>query len=328
MIFLSFLFTNVFCWWGHSHMIIAEIATRLLETKEIKKIEYLINSPTLPSQSTIVNCASWQDDLKSSGFSGMGNWHFTDIPFLLNVTNPSKITIQPDTYTVVDYLESAYEILSLKTTTDLWSLGFHLRSIIHFVGDIHTPHHCVQMYSDAIPAGDIGGNRYYLNCEYGSACNNIHFFWDSAALTFPLSDPLSSINYETFTNNATLLMNKFPQDYYHDYDLKTFQPSLWANESNHYAQIYGYSTPMNKRPSDDYFETAQFRAQERIALAGYRLGYLLKDLINHLEFDYNDASQLPVSEIVVWVFNALLFVGIVIVFVINLVMKKKYLITN
>lgn len=313
MILFAFLITNSYSWWGHAHMIIAEIASRKLSKKEKEKIEKIINFGTLPT-STIVSCASWQDDVKSYGFSGMGNWHFIDTPLLLNVTDISKITIQPDTYNVTNYLVHAKECLDNPSTSDKWVFGFHIRSIIHFVGDIHTPHHSCQMYSDSIPTGDLGGNKYYLDCEYGSACNNIHFLWDSAGLYYPLENPVSSINSKTFLANASKLIEELPESYFtsRNYDLQSFSPFVWANESNTYARDYGYSTPINKRPSDEYFQTVQLRSKERIALAGYRLGYLLKNLLDNVDFNVKLNPKVSSREIALWVINALMFICIVI----------------
>ena len=315
MLLFAFLITNAYSWWGHAHMVIAQIAESLLSKSEIQKIEKIISYGTLP-YSTIVSCASWQDDVKSYGFSGMGNWHFIDTPLLLNVTDMSKITIQPNTYNVTNYLVHAKECLDDKTTSDEWALAFHIRSIIHFVGDVHTPHHSCQMYSDSLPTGDLGGNRYYLDCEYGSACNNIHFLWDSAGLYYPLLNPISSINLNQFNQNASKLMKEFPMSYFtsNGYDLKSYAPYVWANESFTYASKYGYNTPINRRPSDEYFTTVQQHSKERIALAGYRLGYLLQSLLSNENFNKIELKpKVSTREIAIWVVNAFLFVGIVVV---------------
>ena len=315
MLFLFLVTQPAFAWWGHSHDVIAAIAKTFLSSSEIRKIEKIINYGTLESQ-TIVSCATWQDDLKDKGkFYAMGNWHFIDTPILFNKSGP--VQIQADTYNVTSYLNDGYTTLLDSSTKDLWAFAFHLRSFIHFVGDIHTPHHTCQMYNDDLKTGDLGGNKYYLNCQYGSACNNIHFFWDSAGLFYPVFDPLISYYKDKFEDNVSAIMDKLPQSYFEDngYNLKDFQPSKWAAESNEIANTIGYATPINKRPSDEYFELVQKTAQERIALAGYRLGNLLKKLINDIDVDINDADDVEVSddsrvrEIVVWVFDAIFLVG-------------------
>lgn len=324
MLFFAFLITNTYSWWGHAHMIIAQIASTFLTKDEVRKIEKIINYGTLPT-STIVSCASWQDDVKSYGFSGMGNWHFIDTPLLLNVSDISKITLQPTTYNVTDYLVDAKSCLDDKTTKDKWVFGFHIRSIIHFVGDVHTPHHSCQMYSDTLPKGDLGGNRYYLDCEYGSACNNIHFLWDSAGLFFPLLNPITPFYLNQFNQNASKLMDEFPISYFtsKNYNIEKYSPFEWANESFTFASEYGYSTPINRRPSDEYFSSVQQHSKERIALAGYRLGHLLKNLIQNVDFDTNLGPKVSSREIVVWVINALLFLGIVILAYLNVSARRS-----
>ncbi|OHT17704.1 class I nuclease [Tritrichomonas foetus] len=323
MILFGLFISEAYSWWGHSHMVIAKIASTYLTKQETKKIEKLINYGTLET-SNIVSSATWQDDLKDQGkFYGMGNWHFVDTPVILPNTNISKIHIAPDTYNITTYLTDAMDCLLNPTTADPWVFAYHLRSIIHFVGDIHTPHHTCQMYCDDIPNGDLGGNKYYLNCQFGSACNNIHFLWDSAGLTYPIFNPLIPLYIDEFNQNVTEIMEKFPEDYFSDkkFDLHAFKPYSWANESNKIANEIGYATPINKRPSDEYFSQVQNKSQERIALAGIRLGYLLKDLLNKVDFQIDTPPAVTVREIVVWVIDALLLIGTIILTI--LVNKKR-----
>ena len=50
------------------------------------------------------------------------------------------------------------------------------RALIHFVGDIHQPLHCVSRYTKKHPNGDRGGNDFKL--QHGQY-RNLHLLWDA-----------------------------------------------------------------------------------------------------------------------------------------------------
>ena len=52
-----------------------------------------------------------------------------------------------------------------------------LRLIIHYVGDIHQPLHCVNLVNSDYPEGDKGGNAFKLRYRY--RVKNLHALWDS-----------------------------------------------------------------------------------------------------------------------------------------------------
>ena len=301
-------------WWGHAHMMIGRIAESLLTSKEKKKIEAVLRYGQHPIQ-TITEATTWQDDLKSTySLSVMETWHFLDHP----INKGKNTSIPPPTYNITTYMDSAYRALKDKTTTDPWVWAFHLRSLIHFVADVHTPHHNVALFNDLFPKGDAGGNGYKLNCNLGSACNNIHFLWDSAGFYFPIYNPLIPKYRAEFQKNATKLINELPQSHYtsQNMDVKTFFPEVWHNESYEVAYNFGYNTTMYGWPSKDYFTTVQTQSKERIAISGYRLGYFLKEVVGNIPVEPTSNTR----EIVVWVVDVVLIV-LALIFVI--LAKKK-----
>ena len=50
------------------------------------------------------------------------------------------------------------------------------RALIHFVGDIHQPLHCVSRYTKNRPDGDRGGNEFKLP---DTLYKNLHLLWDA-----------------------------------------------------------------------------------------------------------------------------------------------------
>lgn len=305
------LFLSLSCsWWAHAHMAITEIALEHLSSKQISKLMKLINRDGLPIQS-IVDASAWQDDLKDTyNFHPMGDWHFSDIPIVKTV---KKTPVIPNpSYNVTSYLNDVYVTLKDKTTTSLWAWSFALRSILHFVGDVHTPHHNCALYNDDMPTGDHGGNLYHLNCEFGAACNSMHFFWDAIALDYMLARPSSSRFIDQFKKNISKVESQLPEKSL-GLDM-AFAPNAWSQESFEYAKKYGYDSPMNDSPNESYYEIVRKRGNERVVAAGHRLGYLLIDLLN-------DAPDIPESfmqEIIVWSVN-----GFLVVFIIFCIFRTK-----
>lgn len=77
-----------------------------------------------------------------------------------------------------------------KVSWDL-SNSFHLRLLIHYVGDIHQPLHASTRYTEKHPKGDEGGNLFKLKSK--GEVSNLHSLWDSLlySQTKDLQLPLS-----------------------------------------------------------------------------------------------------------------------------------------
>lgn len=318
--FFALLLSFASSWWGHAHSIIGDIAETILTQEQISLIENSIGYGGLPKEK-IRASATWQDELKDTyRISSMGQWHFSDIPIIWDSFTGQ---IQPPTYNVSSYLHSAWKSLMDPTTTDPWAISFHLRSMIHFIGDIHTPHHNCQLYAKEFPKGDMGGNLYLLNCEYGSACNNIHFLWDSVILRYNIMYPLLDINIENFDKNVTAIMEEIPIDKYPTEYLSQFNPDKWSNESNTIANELGYGTPMNERPSEEFLTKARKVASERVILAGYRLGYTLKQIVEKGSIPKIESKANKARAPIIWTIDVLLLVGATIFIFITYFPKRR-----
>lgn len=65
-----------------------------------------------------------------------------------------------------------------------------MRLLIHYVGDIHQPMHCVSRVDKEYPAGDKGGNDFPLPNHYSA--KELHAVWDAAIYEFKKNDKLVS----------------------------------------------------------------------------------------------------------------------------------------
>jgi hypothetical protein len=146
--------------------------------------------------------------------------------------------------------------------------------LLHLIGDIHQPLHCVALVSQQFPDGDRGGNSMLI----GST--NLHSFWDEllgrAGLPFAHLD------------DVAVTIHRAPQwqkDALKELKAKEYQD--WANESFELAKAVAYldgklkvASAEHKHDDDaqdipafptDYRKNVLPIAQRRIALAGYRL---------------------------------------------------------
>jgi len=194
-------------------------------------MDSLVNSKSLPHKD-MVEIAAWPDDLNYVYFWDLQyNWHFSSPPFILEKFTGDFV---PYTYSVNDYLNHAYETLLDPTTTSKWAIAYTLRNFIHFVGDIHTPHHNIAMYNDTnFPTGDLGGNLYTLDCPYGDLCGNMHSIWDCAGFLYPMLDPpaVSMPYIKAFKQNVSKLLKLHPISQYSEDFISEFNPDKWKNES-------------------------------------------------------------------------------------------------
>lgn len=78
--------------------------------------------------------------------------------------------------------------------------------------------------------------------------------------------------------NATDIRNEFPKNKYID-KIRILDPNLWALESYNYAKDFVYKNIQeNGIPSQQYLQGGQKIAREALALAGYRLAELFKEI--------------------------------------------------
>jgi hypothetical protein len=237
--------------------------------------------------------ATWPDQIKarSSGYTGTDTpprnepaalndgyeakqahkyWHYVNTP--LGSDNGVAAPLQePDIVEKIGVLKAALatgEPDALKSYDLVW--------LMHLVGDIHQPLHCVTRVSATHPDGDRGGNLVLLNGPE----KNLHFFWD---------DVLGEGNSKDFAKAV-------PKDFAKVVQVAATLPkpnrkramddkeSDWARESFALARKNVYAKPVGSADGP-YTLTAAYTKQAtkiadlRIALAGARLANLLKSAL-------------------------------------------------
>jgi hypothetical protein len=150
----------------------------------------------------------------------------------------------------------------------------------HLIGDIHQPLHASARITDTEPKGDQGGNLFLLT-PVGTPRDkqeNIHWFWDSiVGRNMPNED--SECDQDYIEPIARDIMKKYPFSKMES-RLALNDPERWKRESFEISstRIYPPDLKRNEMPSAAYKKMALKVAEERLALAGYRMGALFDQI--------------------------------------------------
>lgn len=215
-----------------------------------------------------------------------GRWHYVDFPYETEgVTAPQPVLEwdgSSDPANLVQAMQKAMtELKNPKTPAD--RKGIDICWVEHLVGDIHQPLHATSWYSKVYPSGDQGGNLVVIR-NADNIVINLHSYWDS--IEGMSMDPAQ------IRKIADRIELEHPPESLKD---KTADLSVvdWAHESYEIAKPaayldgslpHGVRVPASTQPSDGpplppgYGQTALTVADERIALAGYRLAKVLQGI--------------------------------------------------
>lgn len=264
------------------HMITASIAFDRLNPRAKAQVQTLLAIPINPSaisakSKDFVNAAHWADDLRSvPAFKSFEPLHFIDKPFSTDGTSLPAIPAP----NIVTALRDNVRIL--RTSTNKNARAQALRLIIHFVGDIHQPLHCVSKVSRALPHGDQGGNLLTIKITDSNGnlrSVKLHSYWDGGLESFPkggpapefLPPPLNKI-----PPAAAAAMRGNPAN---DPAIKLNDPfnfPAWANESFGLAKSVAYNGMSNGVEPNLAYRTKGVKvSRQRAAWGGYRLAALL-----------------------------------------------------
>ncbi len=271
----------------------AGVEAALARFNEAKKSD----RPTPDEPYDFVTASCWMDDARGlPDRYDFGPWHYVNLPF-----TPDGLPAPEAGPNVIWGINRCLEIMSGRAEDPAIDRDQALVMLLHLVGDIHQPLHTTNR------GGDAGGNRVMVpNVEltkeeqlYGkSRWSNLHAFWDSsyrrgwrgdlATVLYeaPLYDkerPVAghAATREIIQRQAAELVQKHPPPA----EAAAADASAWAHESH----AIGYETGYGMLPDDSptgkfaklderYVNAARGVAEQRLALAGYRMADLLNGL--------------------------------------------------
>jgi hypothetical protein len=300
-LFLALACRTALAWNSIGHMSVAWVAYQKLSPAEKARVATLLKlnpyyqkwlSYIPPGASDIdrdmyvfMMAATWPDEIKAMGSHYFGTdtpprselvslntgyndhgahkyWHFVDTPLGGDPANLTPLSVPTATQKITAFRAA----LASKIPDPLKS--YDLVWLIHLVGDVHQPLHCVTRVSSANPKGDLGGNLVLVT---GSS-KELHLFWDGA-----LGEG-DTKNFMTAVKIAAALPDPDPLLVSDD------KEDDWAAESYKLAASAVYVDPVGAglgpfTMNEAYTANAQQIAKQRVALAGARLANLLKQAL-------------------------------------------------
>jgi hypothetical protein len=295
-----------FAWNAFGHMLVADVAWRDLKANApqlLDRVDALLQlNPSyaqwvkgVPASQrqevAFVQAAHWADDIKGpgSGYVADGSnggdtgvepvasynlgyapadtamhkyWHFVDDGFSPDGT-PVAATPAPNAQ---DRIVLFAQVLGSATDTDALK-SYDLSWLIHLVGDLHQPLHATTRFTADAPAGDEGGNLVKVSCSKSSACpRELHAVWDDILGTG--TSPTTAIAYAATLAVPTGDAVQLPDDAWAAESLKMAEDDAYAGIGAHTAGPH--------RLSGAYLAKARSDAQGRVALAGARLSYVIR----------------------------------------------------
>jgi hypothetical protein len=291
-------------WNSRGHMMVAAVAYDKLTANTKKRVAVLIRrnpdfrlflkqvprgtSEAKKQKMLFMVAATWPDMIKSDGryhndgtdpsgnvppptggdrntgyddFARHKYWHFVDISFPDDIGLPTP--------NAQDRIDAFVAVLSRPKSPDTDDLkSYDLCWLLHLVGDVHQPLHCITRTtpdSTGKPKGDAGGNAVRLS----GSDNNLHSAWDDAV--GKISDPQSVI-----TGQAGL--PAAPATEINDLDV-----GHWVAKSADLAKTQAYKDPPIGKTNGPFTLTAPYRtnmtkiAKARIAVGGARLAKILNE---------------------------------------------------
>jgi hypothetical protein len=212
-----------------------------------------------------MRASNWADDIRARPGPAADkhpDWHYVNVPFSADGT-PTRRPAVPNVQTQIAELRGR---LADRSAPD------HARSgalvwLLHLVGDVHMPLHCVARFDRFLPQGDRGGTLILLSVN---PRDHLHGFWDRA-----LGDAtdLASARAEAARLPAPPAAL-----------IAVGDEAAWVEEGFEAAKRWVYRPPVEAGPGPfvldaRYARDARLLAAERIALAGARLARLLDDAL-------------------------------------------------
>jgi hypothetical protein len=280
--------------WDYTgHMIVDQIAYAQTKPEVREKIAALL--PLLETKYNghmpynFVTAGAYMDDLRAEKNYPYGPWHYIDAPY----TPDGSGYVEPPPPNVLSAIAQSEDVIKNAQSTDAQKAEA-VAMIMHFVGDTHQPLHCVDW-------NDKGGNGYFIaGVPFTDISKkrpaNLHAFWDKAyrfdvkdgkvvELFFGLwtTERPAAPGEGVIEKQAEKIMAEFPPESLAKL-VAIDDTHAWAKES--YVLACKSAYPPGPHPGDnevitlspEYVHASHEIADQRVALAGYRLAKLLNKL--------------------------------------------------
>lgn len=307
IVVIAFTFTNsALAWDDTGHKLTAYIAwERMTPAVREKAFKILMSAPEdsdlnvfylQDSRSEAVKkmelfeiAATWADIVRDRNFKvrygkyHKGNWHYADTFWSGGSGEPVKILPNPageEGGQAIVKLAEFGKVLKDAAASDA-DKAIALAWFLHLAGDIHQPLHTSGRVTASEPKGDQGGNLFQLT-PAGTPRDqslNLHWFWDSIiGRNIPRQN--DACDYDYLPAIAKDIMTKYPFAKMQN-RLKGDDFKAWQDDSFKLAttKVFPASLKRNETPTDAYKKQAFDISEEELALAGYRMGEVLNQIL-------------------------------------------------
>ena len=161
-----------------------------------------------------------------------------------------------------------------------------LRLLIHYIGDIHQPLHAITKVNGEFPTSDHIGTAFKLDGE-----NTLHSLWDEAVDQYKgekVALPLTDHGFNRLGTEAARLVANFKcatNCNFHSLDARA-----WGTESFHIGKNAYHGIVKGHKPTDEYLQIHQKKANEHIVTGGIRLANTLIHIFTYVNNDLLEAS--------------------------------------
>ena len=227
-----------------------------------------------------MKAATWPDIIRGTKNAdekadAHSNWHYIDKPITpdhAQVEEP-KIELTTDVpQNAVQAVRFELNILNNKRA-DSASRAKALCWVLHIVGDLHQPLHCVSLYDVDFPQGDRGGNS--ISIVPSETRQNLHGLWDGILGQRGDMDAVAKTADESTRDYAAAVQDR----------AKDLDAVHWAVEGRDLSAKIVYATleldskgellaNVDRKavtPDRDYLRRARDTARAQLVLAGARL---------------------------------------------------------
>lgn len=248
-------------------MLVAAVAETQLNTTARQAVAELLQEGGDEKTRDLLGASCWADDIKDDK---NGPWHYINFHFRHDGQPSESEPLEENVVWAISKFADAMADTRLPAVQRADALRF----VLHFVGDVHQPLHCVACDSEKFPKGDRGGNDFIFDpFPVGTfQVRNLHFLWDIGGGLYG-NTPRPLTDREPIDTLRDRLMAEHPKESLPELGIE--DPERWAREGAMLAQTLVYATPQKTAPSSSYLAMAQFVSGRRIVLAGYRLADML-----------------------------------------------------
>jgi len=228
--------------------------------------------------------ATWADIIRDTKFEVRNKkyanspWHYADTFWTLKDGKVEPVADAEPSGLAMQKISDFNQVIRSSSASDA-DKAIAIAWLEHLIGDMHQPLHASSRTTSTNPKGDQGGNLFLLTPK-GTPRDkqeNLHWFWDSIVVRYmPNSKDQCDADY--LDPIAQDIMKLYPYGKLKD-RINPDKFDIWKAESYNIATTEVYKdVNWFEMPSDKYKKKAFEIAQERLALAGYRMGDLFNEV--------------------------------------------------